>query len=61
MKHILLTAILAAAVLLPVAPRCRLYHNSRGYYWECPCPGVTYQCGDIYPIGPVAPRPWIWR
>ncbi len=57
MKTIIILSLLATT-LLPIAPRCRLYQNARGYYWECPCPGVAYQCGDIHPIGPQRPRRW---
>ena len=60
MKHILLTAILAAVTLLqPPAPRCRFDRDGRMVWRVCPCRGVTYQCEDWRPLGTQLPRPWI--
>lgn len=60
MKHILLTTILAAVILLPPAPRCRVERDGRGYWSACPCAGVTYYCEEVRYLGRTAPRLWIW-
>ena len=54
--------VLALTVLLlfppPPTARFRLVRYDATYYRVRQCPGVTYLCEDLYPMGTTYPRRW---